>query len=91
MTTTTRVVGPVLVRDAIGDAIVEAIRDGNAGAEVTGQGGYLRVSAPAPCVVSRAAIEARLGAPIALREELHRTMVSFAGRLELDDEVARWR
>jgi hypothetical protein len=83
-------VGPVLVDGEDGRAIAAAIERSNADVEVVHRGSYLRVSAPAPCVVVRADVEEQLGRPFSLRSDLERAMTSFQGRLELDDEVARW-
>lgn len=83
-------VGPVLVDDEDGRAVAAAIADANEGVEVLHRDGYLRVSAPAPCVVARADVEEQLGRPFSLRGDLEKAMTSFQGRLQLDDEVARW-
>jgi toluene monooxygenase system ferredoxin subunit len=83
-------VGPVLQAGALGAAIVEAIRALNPGARVVDRGAYLRVLCPGRCVVSRAAIEHRTGAPFRLPGDLELVMSSFKGRFSVDDDEARW-
>ncbi len=89
MTSSERV-GPVLAAGSLADAVVAAARRLNDGVEVLDRGGYLRVSAPGRCVVTRAAIEAHLGRPVALPGDLEKVMTSFAGRLTVGPDGATW-
>ncbi len=83
-------VGPVLIDGEEGRAVAAAIARANALARIIQRGGYVRVAAPSPCVVARSDVEQELGRPFSLRGDLERAMTSFRGRLQLDEEVARW-
>ena len=83
-------VGPVLQAGPLGAAIVEAIRALNAEARVLDRGAYLRVLCRGRCVVTRAAIEERTGAPFRLPADLELVMSSFKGRFAVSDDEARW-
>lgn len=83
-------VGPVLVRGELSDAIVVAILSRNPAANVVDRGSYLRVQAPAPCVVSRLDVEAALGRPLSFPADLELVMPSFSGRLRIDSDHAEW-
>lgn len=85
-----RRVGPVLRTGRVGEAVAAALRRLDAGTHVDDRGGYLRVSAAAPCVVTRLAVEEELGEPFDLRGDLERVMPAFRGRLVLSEEEARW-
>ncbi len=87
--TSTRV-GPVLIDGETGRAVAAAIVRANEQAIVTHRGGYVRVAAPSPCIVTRVAVEEELGRAFSLRGDLEAAMTSFQGRLQLGDEVARW-
>jgi toluene monooxygenase system ferredoxin subunit len=83
-------VGPVLQAGPVGAAVVAAIRALNAEARVVDRGAYLRVLCPGRCVVTRAAIEERTGAPFRLPGDLELVMSSFKGRFAVSDDEARW-
>jgi MmoB/DmpM family len=83
-------VGPVLRRGIRADALVAAIRSLNPDARVVDRGGYLRVSATGTCRVTRAAIEAEIGAPFALPSDLEDLMVSFTGAFTVTEDEAVW-
>ncbi|MDY7105090.1 MAG: MmoB/DmpM family protein [Actinomycetota bacterium] len=85
-----RRVGPVLRAGRLGEAVAAAVSRGDGGVEIEDRGGYLRVTAPPPCVVRRDAVEEELGEPFALPGDLERVMPSFRGRLVLSEEEARW-
>lgn len=85
-----RRVGPVLSDGVTARAVASAIQGDNEDVVVVDRGGYLRVSAPSPCVVSRVAIEGQLGRRFSLRTELEPVMVSFQGLLELREDEAKW-
>jgi hypothetical protein len=80
----------VLIDSETGRAVAAAIVRGNEQAIVTHRGGYVRVAAPSPCIVTRVAVEQELGGAFSLRGDLEAAMTSFQGRLQLGDEVARW-
>ncbi len=83
-------VGPVLQAGPVGDAVVAAIRDQNAGARVLDRGAYLRVLCPGRCVVTRAAIESRTGGAFRLPRDLELVMSSFKGHFAVSEDEARW-
>lgn len=83
-------VGPVLVPGVCTDAVLAAIRAENPGAEVRDADGYVRVSVPERCRVTRAAIERELGRPFELPRDLEAIMPAFKGRLRLDSDGVSW-
>jgi len=85
-----REVGPIIAASPSGRAVVAAIQDLNPGARLEDKGSYIRVSAPSPCVLTAEAIEARLGRPFRLPQDLEGIMPSFQGFLELTHERAEW-
>lgn len=85
-----RVVGPVLLRSPAARALADAICTANPAARIDFHGAYLRVCAPAPCVVTREQIEARLGDTFVLPGDLERTMPSYQGRLSMSEGEVRW-
>jgi toluene monooxygenase system protein D len=86
-----RSVGPILSRSAATEAVIDAIRACTREVTVVDRGAYVRVSADRECRVSRAAIEARLGVPFRLPQDLEPIMPSFSGKLTIDAEGAVWR
>jgi len=83
--------GPVLEATPLGRAVAEAILDDSTGATLVDRGGYLRVSAPGGCRVTRASVEAHAGRAIDLRALLERVMPSFQGALTIGADAAAWR
>jgi toluene monooxygenase system ferredoxin subunit len=83
-------VGPVLQAGPVGEAVLGAIRALNADVRVLDRGAYLRVLCPRRCVVTRAAIEARTGAPFRLPGDLELVMSSFKGRFAVSEDDASW-
>jgi hypothetical protein len=83
-------VGPVLLAGRVADAIVAAIRKHNAGARVAVRGSYVRVAVSNRCEVYARAVEALLGEPFRIPQDLERVMPSFRGRLFLSEELAAW-
>jgi hypothetical protein len=57
---------------------------------VVDRGAYLRVIARGRCVLTRAAVEARTGAPFRLPGDLELVLSSFKGRFAVSDDEARW-
>ena len=85
-----RVVGPVLLRSSAARAIANAICAENPGTSIDSRGGYLRVNAPSPCVVTLEAIAAELGAVFTLPGDLELAMPSYRGLMTLTDASVRW-
>jgi toluene monooxygenase system protein D len=83
-------VGPVLLAGRVAEAVVEAIRKQNPGVRILARGSYLRVAVANRCEVSTGAIEALLGEPFRLPDDLERVMPSFRGRLSLTEAHACW-
>ncbi len=83
-------VGPILTRSPVSDAIIEAIRAGNDSVWVTDRGGYIRVRTPGRCVVTRQAVEERLGRPFELPGGLEAVMPAFKGRFTVTSAEASW-
>ena len=91
MSTELRRVGPVLQASELGRAVLAAIRELNPGLEVIDRGAYLRVSAPPPCVLTRAAVERITGQSFLLPGDLEQVLPSFHGCLALDADRVEWR
>ena len=83
-------VGPVLEASEAARAVIDAIRAENGDVQVVDRGSYWRVLVPGRCVVTRAAVEARLGRAFVLPGDLERLMPSFRGRLEITTEGVVW-
>jgi hypothetical protein len=83
-------VGPILRGTVDGWAIAAAIVNTNADCTIDDRGGYLRVSAPGVCRLSRSAAEEALGRPFSLSMELEPLMPSFVGQLLLAEAAASW-
>jgi toluene monooxygenase system ferredoxin subunit len=83
-------VGPVLRAEPAGRAVAAAIRDLNPDAQVLDRGAELRVLVPGACLVTRAAIEQKLGAPFRLPEDLEALLVGGEGELRVTHLEARW-
>ena len=84
-------VGPVLSKGRRTDAVVAAIRELNAGADVVDRGAYLRISVPLRCTVTRQAIEKHAGEPFLLPSDLEMIMPAFKGLLSLTEDEAVWK
>jgi MmoB/DmpM family len=84
-------VGPVLQSGPVANAIIAAIKDLNQDVLVVDRGAYLRVLVPQCCVVTRAAIEKRLGRSFRFPGELETVMSAFKGSLQLNQDDAAWR
>ena len=83
-------VGPVLHRGPVTSAVLDAIRAENADVELLDRGAYVRVLVPRRCVVTRAAVEARLGRPFRLPADLEPIMPAFKGRFRVSDDEGVW-
>ena len=83
-------VGPVLIRGELLPALLAALRELNEGIELLDRGAYVRVSVDGSCRLLRKVVERHLGRPFHLPVDLERAMASFAGRLSVDEDEARW-
>ncbi len=92
-TVTAKLVGPVIrgFDGELADAVAAAIEADNPEASVLveDQGGYVRISVPHRCVLTRASLEAELGRPFPL-SELESALSGFAGRLKQTDDQMTW-
>lgn len=93
-TVETRRVGPVIrgVDRRIADAVVDAVMIDNPEVEVSVEdhGGYVRVSCPRRCRLTRASLEEALDEPFPL-SELEPALSAFAGRMRyLGDDEVEW-
>jgi toluene monooxygenase system protein D len=84
-------VGPVLQAGTVGTAIVEAIKDLNKDVLIMDRGAYIRVLVPHRCIVSRSAIEKRLGRSFRFPGELEMVMSGFKGAILLTENDAVWQ
>jgi toluene monooxygenase system protein D len=82
--------GPILQAGAAGEAVARAIRRLNPGAQVIDRGGYLRVTVPGRCHVTRRAIEDETGGPFSLPGDLEAIMTSFQGWLQIGADEVVW-
>ena len=83
-------VGPVLLREPLGEAVLAAIAAANPQVQIVDRGAYLRVLAKSRCAVTRAAIEEQFGAPITLPGDLEAVMPSWKGRLRITSDAVWW-
>jgi MmoB/DmpM family protein len=82
--------GPDLFAGEVGHAVIEALREDNPELEVRDWGAYLRASAPARCVLRRAAVERRIGRPFSFPGDLERIMPSCQGRISIAEDEVVW-
>ncbi len=73
------------------DAVIEAIEADNPGEEVLVEdaGGYIRISVPQRCRLSRASLETALGYSFEL-SKLELSLSAFAGRMKATDDEVLW-
>jgi toluene monooxygenase system protein D len=88
-----KMVGPV-IRGAdadLADAVIEAIEADNPGADVMVEdaGGYIRISVPQRCRLSRVSLEQALGHSFEL-SKLEPSLSAFAGRMKATDDEVLW-
>ena len=86
-------VGPIIrgVAGELCDAVINAIEDDNPGAdvEVDDQGGYVKITTPQRCRLTRASLERELGRTFHL-PELEINLAGFAGRIIVGDDEIIW-
>ncbi len=83
-------VGPVIQASALGRAVVESLVALNPEVTVIDRGSYFRVLVPGRCLLTRAAVESRIGADFQLPGDLELVMSSFQGHLQMSDSAAEW-
>ena len=88
-----KLVGPVIrgVDDDIIDAVIAAAEIDNPGVEliIEDRGGYVRVQADRNFRLTKKSMESELGRPFRL-SEIEPSLVSFAGRLDTQDDIWTW-
>ncbi|MEU6028956.1 MmoB/DmpM family protein [Streptomyces tauricus] len=88
-----KLVGPVIrgIDGDLAEAVAAAIERDNPDAEVVvdDQGGYVRISVPRRCVLTRVSLEEELGRAFRL-SELEPALAAFAGRLKQPEEQLVW-
>ncbi|WP_366526291.1 MmoB/DmpM family protein [Mycobacterium sp.] len=88
-----KLVGPVIrgIDGEIAEAVVAAIEADNPGADVTvdDKGGYVRISVPHRCVLTRRSLEEELGREFPLTD-LEPALSAFAGRIKQTDDQWVW-
>lgn len=88
-----KMVGPVLrgFDGELASAVAAAIEHDNPGAEVLvdDQGGYIRISVPHRCVLTRRSLEEELGREFPL-SDLEPALSAFAGRVRQTEEQMTW-
>jgi toluene monooxygenase system protein D len=93
MTLTQKMVGPVIrgVEGELADAVAAAIEMDNPDAEVVvdDQGGYIRISVPDRCVLTRRSLEEQLGRNFPL-SDLEPALSAFAGRVKQTEDQYVW-
>ncbi|WP_320782026.1 MmoB/DmpM family protein [Streptomyces sp. CRN 30] len=90
---TDKLVGPIIrgIDGDLAEAVAATIERDNPDAEVVvdDQGGYVRISVPRRCVLTRDTLEEELGRTFRL-SALEPALAAFAGRIEQTDEQWVW-
>ena len=84
-------VGPILRRGEIAQAAIEAAEEDNPGKtiRVDDKVAYVRIDTENELVLNRSTMERMLGRPFRMAE-LEVDLSSFAGRIQIEDEFARF-
>ncbi|MCE2510008.1 MAG: MmoB/DmpM family protein [Alphaproteobacteria bacterium] len=87
----TNKVGPVLMTGEIADAAIVALDEDNPGKEfdIEDHEAYIRIQTDDDCIIRRATMEKILGRPFVM-QELEVVLSTFAGRIDLSSEHARF-
>lgn len=92
-TTTVKRVGPIVrgIDSEFCDAVINAIYTDNpdSDVEVDDQGGYVRITTPWRCRLTRKSLEEELGRSFRL-SDIEPNLASFAGRIEFGDDEVVW-
>ena len=93
METHVKMVGPVVrgLDSNLADAVIDAIEADNPDADVVvdDEGGYIRISTPNLCRLTRASLEDALGRTFKLHQ-LEPQLAGFAGHMRLTDDEVVW-
>ncbi len=93
MSTNTKMVGPVVrgMDAALAEAMISAIETDNpdVDVDVDDQGGYIRITTPGRCLLTRASLEDALGKKMQLHQ-IEPQLAGFAGRMQVGDEEVVW-
>ena len=93
METHVKMVGPVVrgLDTNLADAVIDAIEADNPDADVVvdDEGGYIRISTPNLCRLTRSSLEDALGRTFKLHQ-LEPQLAGFAGRMRLTDDEVVW-
>ncbi len=93
MTTQTKMVGPVVrgMDASLAEAMITAIETDNpdVDVDVDDQGGYIRITTPGRCLLTRASLEDALGKSMQLHQ-IEPQLAGFAGRMLVGDEEVVW-
>lgn len=93
MSTQTKMVGPVVrgMDATLAEAMITAIENDNPDlvVDVDDQGGYIRITTPGRCVLTRASLEDALGKPMPLHQ-IEPQLAGFAGRMQVGDDDVVW-
>lgn len=88
-----KLVGPVVrgMNAELADALIAAIEEDNPDSEVQveDRGGYIRISTPEFCRLTRASLEEALGHSFHL-SEIEPALAGFAGRIKISDDEVVW-
>ena len=84
-------VGPVMRAGEIADAVLEAIREDNAGRTVTTEphASYVRIKVQGECLLRYETVGAMLGRPVT-RGDIEANMPSFAGFIRTEPDGIRF-
>jgi hypothetical protein len=86
-----RQVGPIIKNGEIGDAVIEAIYEDNAGRkiEVEEHSSYMRIKVEKECVLRFATVSDMLGRDVT-RSDIEANMPSLEGFIRVDSEKMRF-
>ena len=93
MSTQTKMVGPVVrgMDASLAEAMITAIETDNPDVyvDVDDQGGYIRITTPGRCLMTRASLEDALGKSMQLHQ-IEPQLAGFAGRMQVGDDEVVW-
>ncbi len=84
-------VGPVMRRGELAEAVAEAVREDNPGREVhiEEHTSYIRIHTPHECIIRRDTVERMLGRRFEM-QEIELNMSAFSGQIETGDDHMRF-
>jgi len=93
MSTQVKMVGPVVrgLDAGLAEAMIIAIENDNpdVDVDVDDQGGYIRITTPGRCRLTRASLEEALGRSMQLHQ-IEPQLAGFAGRMQFGDDEVVW-